>query len=378
MDKKVILAVAGAGKTYHICRHLNPNKRNLILAFTNENIHNIKRELINIHGKIPEQTKVTTFHSFVYHNFILPYELSIASHFSCPTFSSKGITTLSPPSKNIKISNSSYTKNPSYIDKKQIGHYITSNNQYYCDTLSELALQIKGNKSLGTAPLVKRAILRLIKFFDIIYVDEFQDFRQHNYDLLLRIAKSFPNIYLVGDYFQHSVSGRNNFGKPFKENTTYNSFIEELNKNKFNVDQLSLLKSRRCSSEVCDFVSNKLGINILSAGINKGKIIWVTENFEEILRDDNIVKLVYSNSKIYRFRSMNWSYSKGSTFNSVCLILTKKLENLDDDSFSPEILGKSSLNKLYVALTRSNGDLYLLKSSDFSKYKRDFLRSNFS
>ena len=75
---------------------------------------------------------------------------------------------------------------------------------------------------------------------------------------------------------------------------------------------------------------------------------------------------------------MNWSYSKGSTFNSVCLILTKKLENLDNDSFSPEILGKSSLNKLYVALTRSSGDLYLLKSSDFSKYRKNFLRSNFS
>ena len=31
MDKKVILAVAGAGKTYHICESLNPKKKNLIL-----------------------------------------------------------------------------------------------------------------------------------------------------------------------------------------------------------------------------------------------------------------------------------------------------------------------------------------------------------
>ena len=37
MAKKVILAVAGAGKTYYICHKIDPAKRNLILAFTHEN-----------------------------------------------------------------------------------------------------------------------------------------------------------------------------------------------------------------------------------------------------------------------------------------------------------------------------------------------------
>lgn len=32
MAKRVILAVAGAGKTYHICHEIDPTKRNLILA----------------------------------------------------------------------------------------------------------------------------------------------------------------------------------------------------------------------------------------------------------------------------------------------------------------------------------------------------------
>lgn len=41
MAKRVILAVAGAGKTYHICHEIDPTKRNLILAFTHENIHNL-------------------------------------------------------------------------------------------------------------------------------------------------------------------------------------------------------------------------------------------------------------------------------------------------------------------------------------------------
>ena len=45
MAKRVILAVAGAGKTYHICHTIDPTKRNLILAFTHENIFNIQKEL---------------------------------------------------------------------------------------------------------------------------------------------------------------------------------------------------------------------------------------------------------------------------------------------------------------------------------------------
>ena len=67
MAKKVILAVAGAGKTYHICHAIDPTKKNLILAYTHENIHNIQKELCDAHGCVPELTTVMTFHAFVYH-----------------------------------------------------------------------------------------------------------------------------------------------------------------------------------------------------------------------------------------------------------------------------------------------------------------------
>ena len=46
MAKRVILAVAGAGKTYHICHEIQPKKRNLIVAFTHANIKNIQNELL--------------------------------------------------------------------------------------------------------------------------------------------------------------------------------------------------------------------------------------------------------------------------------------------------------------------------------------------
>ena len=45
MDKKLVLAVAGSGKTYYICQMLVEDEKNLILAFTHENIKNIRNDL---------------------------------------------------------------------------------------------------------------------------------------------------------------------------------------------------------------------------------------------------------------------------------------------------------------------------------------------
>ena len=62
---KIYLAVAGAGKTYQICHNLNKEKRNLILSYTNENILNIKKELIDQFNDIPSKTIVQTYDSFL-------------------------------------------------------------------------------------------------------------------------------------------------------------------------------------------------------------------------------------------------------------------------------------------------------------------------
>ena len=145
MDKKVILAVAGSGKTYHICHSIDITKRTLILAFTNENIHNIRNELFDAYGEVPNTITVMTFDSFVYRYIILPFEPTIADHFKIPFFYSKGITTIDPPPKRIKQKDK-YIPNPMYIKQDSIGHYMSKQNRYYCNTLSELAVKTKKGK----------------------------------------------------------------------------------------------------------------------------------------------------------------------------------------------------------------------------------------
>lgn len=233
MAKRVILAVAGAGKTYHICHALQSDKKNLILAYTHENIHNIKRELIDAYGKIPELTNVMTFDSFIYRYLVCPYEPTILQHFGREGFKRKGITTQDPPLKQTIVKAKDGSKkaiaNPRYFSKDKLEHYISPGGYYYCSTLSEIILQVKK----GKFSLIKEVAAALNMFYDQIMIDEFQDFREYDFDLITGLAKHLDNILLVGDYFQHSVSAINNSGKPFKskgKDVSYSDFITLLKK----------------------------------------------------------------------------------------------------------------------------------------------------
>lgn len=280
----------------------------------------------------------------------------------------KGICTIDPPPKQITNAKGRMVANPKYITKDKLRHYITNQGQYYCATLSELVLQVKK----GRDSLVKRAAARLNLFYDYVLIDEFQDFREHDYELIMTLAKQLNSVMLVGDYYQHSVSATNNSGKPFKKrkgDVGYSEFISELQSEGFNVDTTTLSKSRRCSAEICDYVSKKLGINISSQDEHEGSVIWADDLAVEILNNKQIVKLIFKEADKYSFQALNWSYSKGDTVDAACVILTDRFDRLDSEDFSIQGIPVSTINKLYVAMTRSRGDLYLMKSSIFKKFK---------
>ena len=147
----------------------------------------------------------------------------------------------------------------------------------------------------------------------------------------------------------------------------------ELQNYGFEIDLNTLNKSIRCSPKVCEYINKKLGISISSCSKNTGSVIWANEKIYEILENQNIIKLVYNNAAKYYFQAMNWSYSKGDTYDEVCVILTDKFENITNDQFSTKGIPISTLNKLYVAMTRSRGNLYLIKASAFKNFKNPYL-----
>jgi len=68
-DKRLIHAVAGSGKTTKIIESINPNNRNLIITYTENNQNNIREKLIAKFGHIPENTSVFGVFEFLYNPF---------------------------------------------------------------------------------------------------------------------------------------------------------------------------------------------------------------------------------------------------------------------------------------------------------------------
>ncbi|PTJ29623.1 hypothetical protein BU026_12645 [Staphylococcus simulans] len=64
---------------------------------------------------------------------------------------------------------------------------------------------------------------------------------------------------------------------------------------------------------------------------------------------------------------INWSYSKGDTYKQTCVILTKNLDQLEKWQ---SISGKTK-NGLYVALTRAETNVYIIKDTDYKKWKKE-------
>ena len=75
MDKRVVLASAGAGKTYFIANDFSDKERVYLITFTHRNVENIRKELLKRFDRmIPENIRISTFDSFVYNQLVRPFE----------------------------------------------------------------------------------------------------------------------------------------------------------------------------------------------------------------------------------------------------------------------------------------------------------------
>lgn len=228
-----------------------------------------------------------------------------------------------------------------------------------------------------------RYFKKCISIFDAVYIDEFQDFREKDYELLIQFPQFFHEVTMVGDYYQHSVAGMNNRGIPFVEKKGnekiplgYLELIKKLKTKGLDVDYTTLQYSRRCSKNVCVFIRERLGIEIKS-NHQEGRIITLgdkdnSQRFDpvDILKDDTIPKLLYNNaSKEKKIRAINWSYAKGDTFDNICVVLTQKTEAILNKPL-PKNIRPITKNKLYVALTRASGNVYLLRKDEYQEALR--------
>ena len=344
MDKRVVFAVAGSGKTSSIIGSLNTDSRCLIVTYTENNTRHLKNRVIDKFGEIPVGVRIYSYFTFLYSFCFRPlcgYELK-----------TKGINFSFPLPPHVQRSR-----------KNTKRHYIDDNGRLYANRIAKLLIEF------GVLPDLMQ---RIEKFYDSVFIDEVQDFAANDFNLICALAKANVEMRLVGDFYQHTfdTSRDGNIQKNLHE--CFISYCDRLRKSGFEVDLLTLSNSYRCSPTVCTFVSENLGVNISSHREDEVVVRYIDDDVVEIdsiFNNDSVVKLFYQNSHKYKGNTANWGSTKGlDHFQDVCVILNpttlKAFESAKLDQLSP-----TTKNKLYVACTRAKGNLYFISEKMLKKYK---------
>lgn len=341
MDKRVIFAVAGSGKTTHIIKKLSLDKRSIIVTYTINNTETLKNKVIKKFGCLPNNIVIYSYYSFLY------------------SFCYKPLVSYKIKVKGIIYDNQIPNK---YIKKKRIGHYLSPNKWLYSHRLSKLFIEFEIIDDIKT---------RLSKYFDNFFIDEVQDFAANDFNFITEIAKANINILFVGDFYQHTfdTSRDGNTNKNLHEN--YDNYKERFTNMGLLVDETSLIKSRRCTPTICEFISEKIGVRIESEKRNASAISFVSDEqyTDAIIKDNNIIKLFYQKHGKYDCYSENWGKSKGAEYENACIVLNKTTFKKYEEGKLNELATKTK-NKFYVACTRTKNNIYFIEEERLEKYKK--------
>lgn len=343
MDKRIIFAVAGSGKTSLIIENLNIEQRSLLITYTESNLVNLRRKIIEKFGYFPENITLYSYFTFLYSFCYKP--------FLAMQVRAKGINWNVPHFSTLRIK------------RNNIAFYMDRNKLLYHNRIAKL---------LEVAETLDEVNQRIEKYFDCFYVDEVQDFAGNDFNLLASLSKSNVIIKYVGDYFQHTFDTSRDGVTNKSLHDDYKKYQARFTKMGMQVDFDTLSSSYRCSPTVCEFITKSIGIDI-SSHRNDNKSVELVEDsnrIDELFKCSNTVKLFYQNHQKYQCYSNNWGASKGEDhYDDVCVVLNK-------NSFKQYQLGKlndlvpQTKNKLYVACSRTRNNLYFISEESIKKYKQ--------
>lgn len=171
MDKRVMFAVAGAGKTTYIVNQLSTTKRSLIVTYTNGNYDNLTSKISRkFDGKWPENVTLMTFFSFLYGFCYRP--------FLADKVKAKGVVFENNPNRFLKQTDPKY--------------YLSPGGYFYSNRLSFFL------EKMGVVADIKS---RIEKYFDEFIIDEIQDIAGRDFSFLEQLMSANVNMLFVGVFF---------------------------------------------------------------------------------------------------------------------------------------------------------------------------------
>lgn len=339
MDKRVIFAVAGSGKTMLLTEHLTENSRALLLTHTRNNEANLRARLIQRFGFIPGGIRVMTWFEFLYGFCCRPL---LQQHLQ-----SRGL---------------SFARPVPGTARTQHLHFQDSSGRLYHRRLSLLLMYRN---------MMPDICARLAQYYDVLLVDEVQDFAGHDFNFLLGLCSAEISVLLAGDFYQHTFDT----SRDGNTNSTLHDDITRYESRFLAAgivpDRVTLSKTGRCSPSVCCFISERLGIRIDAHREDETQIELITCQSEagRLHADEGIIKLFYQEHYRYGCHSLNWGASKGlDHFTDVCIVMSATHWALLTDRRLGE-LPPSTRNKLYVACSRARGRIWFVPERLLRHYR---------
>ena len=143
MDKRLILAVAGSGKTSYIIDQLDLDRQHLVITYTTNNLNNLRTRIVKKWRYFPANIRLFSYYNFLYAFCYKPYLHK--------RISSKGI--------NFKPNPNRFAKN--------MARYVDSGGRLYSNRIA---------KVFEAEDVLTDIENRLSKYFDQILIDEIQDY----------------------------------------------------------------------------------------------------------------------------------------------------------------------------------------------------------
>ncbi|WP_237673563.1 AAA family ATPase [Vreelandella profundi] len=343
MDKRVMLAVAGSGKTSLLIGRLSLDRRALVVTYTENNYAHLRESIIKRFGHVPKNITLLSYFTFL-HSFCYRPLLQLQ-------MGTSGISFRPPPDFTMRIK------------RDDSRYYVNDRGSLYYNRLAKL---------IEVADAIPGVIARIERFYDDFFVDEVQDLAGHDFNLLIALTKADAEMLFVGDFCQHTFDTSRDGSVNRTLHDDIGKYEKKFHTADIRVDKESLSRSWRCGPTVCAFIKTHLQIDIQSHHDKDTEIFHVSTQAEAdaLHKDANVVKLFYKEHYEYGCFSNNWGASKGQDqYVDVCVVLgATHWSSYQKSGLST--LKPQTKNKLYVAISRTRGKLYLAPEKLFKTFKR--------
>lgn len=360
LNNKLILSVAGSGKTTYIVRQALAviSDPVLITTYTEANEKEIRKKFYELNGNIPENITIQTWFSFLLQHGVRPYQGGLFEgkiNGMLLVNSTSGVK--SKNSRGIAIT----YKEEEDFDK----YYFSPSFKLYSDKLSKFVVRCN-EKSKGLL------LQRLSRVYRHIFVDEVQDLAGNDLEILKLIFNAKIRTILVGDPRQVTYLTHNERKYAQYKNGKIKQFILDKCNKVCVVDELILGRSHRNVKEICSF-SSKLYPQLTES------LPCECKDCRPIQTNHKGIYLI-QNAQVEEYRKLyaptvlkpqlavepDWNYGncKGLGFERVLIYPTKTIiKYLIDGKLTKKIKNKYSgkteekdafdIAKFYVALTRA-------------------------